>query len=130
MEIRRFDGPSDVLHDFACCRDDFGYAIRTWSNDTRQRHCYILYINDVITSIVLLRLCDQDALAEYEKPYWIDYVFTIPNARRQNHATQLLQHIQLYDTTVGFGTEIMEKVFKKAQYHRTKNMNINVYRYP
>ena len=132
MEVRCYRGLNavTVLQDFARCNDNLGYAIRTWSNDTRLRHCYILYINDVITSMVLLRRCDTDALAEYEHPYWIDYVFTIPQHRRQNHATQLLQHVQLHDTTIGIGDEVMEKVFEKAQYHRTRNMNINVYRYP
>jgi hypothetical protein len=119
-----------VLHDFARCNDNFAYAVRTWANDIRKRHCYILYINDVMTSIVLLRKCDRDALAEYNNPVWIDYVFTIPLRRRESWATKLLQHVQLHDTTIGIGDETMEKVFEKAGYHKTRNMNTNVYRYP
>jgi len=120
----------NALRDFACCKDDFGYALRTWANDTRLRHCYVLYINDVIISVVLLRRCDRDPLAEYEKPYWIDYVFTIPSHRREYMATKLLQHIQLHDTTIGIGDETMERVFQKSRYHKTRNMNTNVYRFP
>ena len=132
MEIRRYRelDAVNVLQEFARCKDNFGYAIRTWGNDTRLRHCYILYINDAITSIVLLRRCDRDALAEYNHPYWIDYMYTIPLRRREYLATKLLQHVQLHDTTIGIGDEIMEKVFVKVGYHKTRNMNTNVYRFP
>ena len=119
-----------VLQEFARCKDNFGYAVRIWGNDIRKLHCYILYVNDVMTSIVLLRKCDRDPLAEYNNPVWIDYVFTIPLRRREYLATKLLQHVQLHDTTIGIGDETMEKVFEKAGYHRTRNMNTNVYRYP
>jgi len=132
MEIRRYRelDAVTVLQEFARCKDNFGYAIRTWVNDTRPRHCYILYINDVIISVVLLRRCDRDALAEYNQPVWIDYVYTVPLHRREYWATKLLQHVQLHDTTIGIGDEIMEKVFVKVGYHKTRNMNTNVYRFP
>jgi len=132
MDIRGYRGLNavTVLQDFARCNDNLGYAFRNWSNDSRPIHCYILYINDVITSMVLLRRCDRDPLAEYSTPYWMDYVYTVPLRRREYWATQLLQHVQLHDTTIGIGNEVMEKVFNKAGYHKTRNMNVNVYRYP
>jgi len=132
MEVRCYRGLNavTVLQDFARCNDNLGYAFRNWSNDSRPIHCYILYINDVITSMVLLRLCDRDALAEYNHPEWIDYIYTVPLRRREYWATKLLQHVQLHDTTVGIGDEVMEKVFEKSGYHKTRNMNVNVYRFP
>ena len=113
--------------EFAYTHPELNYIVFKWYNDSRPVKAYFLYCNDVLMTIALLRKCDVDPYAEYKNPYMMDYMYTVPEHRRTGMALYVLNHIKQHDTTIAI-TE--ENVFEKAGFHKTKNMNVVIYRYP
>jgi GNAT superfamily N-acetyltransferase len=129
MECRIFAATKakQKVLEFAYMRTELNYIVSRWINDSRPIKAYFLYCNDVLVTIALLRKCDMDPYAEYKNPYMIDHLYTVPEHRRTGMALYVLNHIKQHDTTIAI-TE--ENVFEKAGFHRTKNMNVVIYRYP
>jgi len=113
--------------EFAYTHPELNYFVFNWYNDSRQVKAYFLYCNDVLVTVALLRKCDMDPYAEYKNPYMMDYIYTVLEHRRSGMALHLLNYMKQYDTMIAVTEEL---VFQKAGFHRTKNMNVIIYRFP
>ena len=113
--------------EFVYMHPELNYIVSKWMNDHRPIKAYFLYCNDSVVTIALLRKCDNDPYCEYKNPYMIDYMYTVPEHRRSGMALHLLNYIKQYDTTIAVTEEL---VFQKAGFHKTKNMNVIIYRFP
>jgi len=95
--------------------DDIKY-INQWFMDKRVK-CYILEEDNKIKCFALLSKMDYDPMKEYNNPYTLNYIYTLPAYRRNNLAYNLLYNIKGKEQLTAFTSdEISDKLFTKSKY--------------
>ena len=78
---------------------------------------YLLYNDDSLKSFALLTKMDTDPLKTHSNPFYLSYIYTIEEHRRNGHALSLLLYIKNFENTTVFCTDdIASSLFIKAGY--------------
>jgi len=99
-----------------------------WLERKQDVKCYLLYDNKLLTVISILSKNDFDPLNEHNKPYTLEYIYTVESVRRMGYAYTLLKHIKQNDQITAFcSSNLSIALFEKAQFKKYIN---DIYRYP
>ena len=118
FKITKYDNDKsrEIIRDIATdITDDIKY-INQWFMDKRVK-CYILEEDNKIKCFALLSKMDFDPMKEYNNPYTLNYIYTLPPYRRNNLAYNLLYNIKGKEQLTAFTSdEISDKLFTKSKY--------------
>ena len=102
--------------------------------DEKNVKLYLLYDDDVLKSFVLLNRLNRDPLNKHTRPYYLNYIYTFEEYRKQNFADRLLSEIKKTEEITAFCTDdIAHNLFKKNGYilnDYDELYSFPIYRYP
>ena len=106
-----------------------------WNLEDKRIICFHLDDDFFITAFALIHKTDFDPYKRHKRPHVIDFIYTLPNHRRQGHAELMLYYIKRhYETTAFVITTEGKSLFKKCDF-QTVYVTINrllmpSYRFP
>ncbi len=113
--------------------DDF-YIIE-WFNEKNVKIYLLFNDDDKIVSFCLLSKMNRDPLKTHKDPYYLSYIYTFENYRRQKFALKLLENIKNdLETTVFCTNDNNKDLFEKSgfifsSFEKLYN-SFPIYRYP
>jgi hypothetical protein len=109
--------------------------IQEWLEEPNVKLYLLSDDNNNIKTFVLLSKIGKDPLKKHTNPYYLNYIYTFENYRRQGCAYNLITELKKLENITVFSTDdIASNLFKKAEFicnsYDPLYKSFPIYRYP